>query len=584
MAASSMSENCLCRWANLPRLLVLASTTAVIAPAFAAPVDVSGQISYNYRNSSGAGQPSSAHYYSAGVHLGSYIWQPWFVVWDGGLNVTWQTTDNEGGGDTEDRYWTGSLTTNVFPRSRFPFIGYYERSNSTLVNPDAPAGLQQTDVRSEQLRLQQSYTTYGGAQLNGWYSIGKWSASDRADIDTSGAGLSASHRFGHQSFQATGGVSETEDQGTRAGTSTNLLTLTHNYTPHTEFNVNTLVTQTSTEHTTGATATTPSTTITDDLLQASSNFFWRPEYRAVSATGSLRFANIERNSSSSNTLDGFLGASYQYTKSLRFNASVSVAAHDTTSGDRALTSTQSLSSTYSSDSYYLQSWAYRWQISGSLANNMSNASNNADSATATVGFNHDLQRSWGLTQVARMDLSLGQGISGGVSTGAGDTSYGLTHTARLAWNSNTPEASTSTWVQASDSRTFGAGDSAYQSLNWQFTRRQNVDRLSSLTGNVTVGATRQSGGAGPDDTNTSATGTVDYSHSRFLNVYRLRFLSRLELSRASIYESDSRQTSRWNNRLDYSIGMIVASATFDYQRDNVGFDNRTFLFQVTRRF
>ena len=80
---------------------------------------------------------------------------------------------------------------------------------------------------------------------------------------------------------------------------------------------------------------------------------------------------------------------------------------------------------------------------------------------------------------------------------------------------------------------------------------------------------------------TSATGQINYQHMRIFGVPRLQFQSDLRLSQASTDEGANRD--EWENRLDYSIGLVTASLSYRFLNDGVN-DSKLLYFRVMRQF
>jgi hypothetical protein len=80
---------------------------------------------------------------------------------------------------------------------------------------------------------------------------------------------------------------------------------------------------------------------------------------------------------------------------------------------------------------------------------------------------------------------------------------------------------------------------------------------------------------------TSATGRVTYQHMRLFGLTNLHFQSDLSLSQASTDEGANRD--EWENRLDYTIGLVTASLSYRILNDGVN-DSRLLYFRVMRRF
>ena len=82
-------------------------------------------------------------------------------------------------------------------------------------------------------------------------------------------------------------------------------------------------------------------------------------------------------------------------------------------------------------------------------------------------------------------------------------------------------------------------------------------------------------------TDTSATGQINYQHMRIFGVPSLQFQSDLRVSQASTSEGANRD--EWENRLDYTIGLVNTSLSYRILDDGVN-NSKILYFRVMRRF
>lgn len=557
------------------RIALLPLMVICYAPAaYSASLNLAGNISYNYMSTTpSSGDTTSTQYITGALSGGSYIWQPWFVVWGGSLALS-QTTS----GSTQSNTGTGDINLNILPRSRFPLDLGYSVTNSSVQSPstDASPFGYGVNTRSQQFKIRESYTSYGGMNLNAWYNMAQWStdSASQNDVTTDSMGMWLGQRLTDQNLQFTANSFTTKTEGTGRSNNSTTMTMNHDFAPGPEFSVNTLVSKVDTKNT-------DIKTTESSNLNASSNFYWRPDYRPLSMSGGVRFGESSLASGKNQDVNVFIGGSYTLSRSLRANANVTGSMRESAGGGRTASSTQSLGLNYSGDTIYLGKIAYHWSAGGNASNQVNTGTSNVpDALTVSGNFSHDGQRSWSLSERSRINFSLGQGVNLAENFNTSILTKGLSHSARLGWNTSDDESTTSSWLSFTDSRTISDPVTGTQMASAQFSRTQNVSRLSSLQGNLNLTASRPIGGSFTK----TAGGNAEYQHSRLFGIYSLRFRSTLDLSRASSFEGSSNLTSRWTNRLDYSLGMMVASLSLNFLRSSKGSSAQNLMFMVTRRF
>ncbi|MEJ2554621.1 MAG: hypothetical protein P8079_11780 [Gammaproteobacteria bacterium] len=133
-----------------------------------------------------------------------------------------------------------------------------------------------------------------------------------------------------------------------------------------------------------------------------------------------------------------------------------------------------------------------------------------------------------------------------------------------------------------DSRDLGGNGDSQQLVNFQASRQQNISRLSSLSGDLTLQTVRRNFTGGPNNrTETSGTGRINYQHMSIFGVPRLQFVSDLTLSQASTSLGANRD--EWENRLDYRIGLTNISLSYRILNDDVN-NSKILYFRVMRQF
>ena len=170
----------------------------------------------------------------------------------------------------------------------------------------------------------------------------------------------------------------------------------------------------------------------------------------------------------------------------------------------------------------------------------------------------------------------------------------LSHTIGSGWNKSLNKATYLARLTLSDTRRFSQEDDEFglQQANLQFTSNYQVNRDSSLNGNITFQANRtlENSGEG-DNTDLNSSVSINYTQNRLFNVQRLRLLSELRYLSDSLFEvinSDGfndnlRNEVFWQNRFNYDIGRLSFRLTANIGQTNGEFNN-FLLLQVRRNF
>lgn len=573
-----------------------------------APIAVGGNVALDERwNRADDGSSSRQTLLSANVDLATYVWQPWFVQLRGGAGLLLaQGSNTDAGGERrkdDSTAWTGRLGLLVFPASRFPFELRGDVSDSRT-NSDFVG----SDYRSRRLTASQSYRPPTGSESYNLTYEQSTLSSTRLPDDTvrSLRGLMTSTRGSH-GFELSGSHTLNERDAAADETRVTALAARHNYRPSHALTVDNLATYNE------ARVRAPALDLATEIRQLSSFATWRPQQgdalyardHPFYLTGSVRFVDSRTGTADAaaetRSFNGTLGASYDITRQLR--ASGGVSASEITFADESTTlASETIALTYVPDALLLG----RWRYAPSAAVNASGTQGAAEGDRATFGaqFVHGLSRHW---------TGGGGSVSFNVSQSAGavhdtlrsDADRTLGHSAGLNWQSGGGSATQSfAGFSASDSRSYGETDSAFQLVNLQFTLRTQLTRTSSWSGSLTAQATRARFNAVASDPLPSGppvsaddswrkyySGTLTYENARAFDVPRLRFTllasaNSQQLERRSEGDVDApreRIDHLIEARLDYAIGRLDARLTLrtakvERRRLDVLF------FRVNRRF
>ena len=142
----------------------------------------------------------------------------------------------------------------------------------------------------------------------------------------------------------------------------------------------------------------------------------------------------------------------------------------------------------------------------------------------------------------------------------------------------------------SDSRSLKQEDRVFQLANLLYSGLIRFDRLTQLSGNITLQHTRdKEGGAQSESTVTN--GQLLYTRNRAFQIPRLVFKSELRLNwqqseserTISAVNENTRTNQSWENSLNYLIGRLELSVDLDFIKVGNGYD-RLVKFELKRSF
>ncbi len=566
----------------------LVCALAVPAAVWAVPVDVSGHLGYSYRSFDSDSTEATSNQLIGGLRAHTYIWQPWFATFDAGLTLSADDSETDDGttsSSTTSKVMTGDALLNLLPESRTPFRLLYQATDSrvddvTITNPLVT--LIGDEFKTTNLELRQSYITEAGHRLQARYGNRTWDSDVRGTFEDQLMGLELDWRPAKQRLIAKANIQTTEHDITGREQDNLIVDVDHYYFPATDLRLDSKASyydlETSFDGSTGLVDTT-----TTNIAQASSFAFWRPIDQRWTVSGGARVFSMEgengAQTSEQTRLSLTAGSFYQYSKRLRFDISAGYSNADVNGASEGILNGR-LGALYQSDLMNVGRYTYQW-FGTAAADGQSTPDEDMQGLSGSLG--HDLQRTWLTGEASLLRMTLSQVFNEDLQFGNdGDTAHRLDHSGSLAWNQSAWGGSTLLQLTLSDSRNFGDADDEQQLVNFQASRTQNISRRSSLSGHLTLQTVRRDFGGGSNDgTVTTTTAQVNYQHSQVFGVPRLLFRSDLRLSEASTDEGLDR--NEWENRLDYSIGLVNTSLSLRLM-DNGDESSSLLYFRVTRRF
>jgi hypothetical protein len=524
----------------------------------------------------------------ADIDAATYLWQPWFVQLRLGAGLV-ATRDSASDAGDSDRAAHGSSYTaraqvSVFPASRFPFEMRADITDSRVGGDSLGP-----DQRTHRFALSQSYRP---ENLNDQYQLhvdvshlfGPEGRDSLVVIDGNALLQRGAHRF---EFDANRADHHRGDGSDSALLTT--LTARHGWHPNTRLDLDSMASWNRSRL--KAFGLDDAEDLHSEVRQLSSLLTWRPRngdlpFAVPGSTmivGSARW--VEQTSGgdfSARALSATLGASAELTPDWR--AALSASANQFDAGSdaslRSLGLAGSLTWAPRPIPWGPQSPAggWRWSPSAVLSAAVTRGSGpSSDRDSVGLQLSHSLSRDWLRPGQDMFSLTLSQTAAALAQDDAGERtdSTALAHSIAAVWQDASDAARQQfASISVSDSRSFGDESASFQLVNLQWSRRTQLSRLSSWSGNVTLQYTRSDASFDPASGGTSvdtgwqrfANGTLSYEQQRFWGIPRLRFtvlagLSTQQLERRSAGDIDApleRVSRSLEARWDYQIGRLDA--------------------------
>jgi len=571
-------------------LLLFATTAQAALP----PVNTWGYLEYQWgRETSEEQPPSTSQRVTVKVNAATYIWQPWIALLDGGLGLSWSQLDQDGSGQNGELI-TGNARLRLFPRSHFPFEAFLERNSSNLEGDRAGPDLVTTSYG-----FSQQYNPKDGGRYSFRYrhttrteeQAGTTLIGSKEDDDFFAVRLSRA--LGLHSFVLRSELEKTDKTSPDEELTRTLHLLTHRFRPDASLSVDNFVSINDSvyDRDSGESRFT--------VQQLNSVVFWRPKSeKPLLVTGTALVQGVDAGGSgaASETQSIILngGATYRWSPSLMLRANAGITSTQTEGAEDIFTTSQRVGADYGPPGIPLGEFEYNWNTSGELGNRTGVEDENGNSGSVqeiSASLGHSLTRSISLGEESSLNFAVGQHGSASEDT-ADSSQQTLTHTASAGWNQHRGSTSTLVRVSANDTRRFGDDKSVFQLVNLQASRNQQLSRLSSLSGNLTVQASRSQMEDDSESGNWTTLASIDvlYRHHRFLGVPRLEFSSELNFRSENLIPlfekaqgENEREDRAWRNRLDYRIGRMEMSLRA-HLNETDGQMNTVIYFQVRRNF
>ncbi len=525
------------------------------------------------------------------IEFASHVWQPWFIQLRGGLGALAAHDVSRDAGSSftatsNSTALTGRFAMSVFPVSRFPFELQAEVSDSR-VSGDTLG----TDYRLHRFTLNQAWRPESGNDsYNANFEHSRLRTSDGAEDTVNSLRGSALRQFSDHTFElgAHLSVNQRSDSDDRSRLAT--LSGRHSFQPAGSLHVDTLATWNQIQlRSGGAGGAAQRFTSDTDIRQISSFGTWRPRegeplYSAGSPfylTGSVRLldANTEAGSAALlqsqrlRAVNASLGASQELTREWRLAGGLSATQIEPEGGRRSSVNTANAAVTYTPEGLALGAWRYTPSLGGNVG--VSRGSEAGERRSWGGQLAHGLSRTYLAGQADSLSLNLTQSLGALHDSQSQQWSRALAHSAGLFWQGASDTGSQSyAGLSVSDSRSLSQERGEFQLVNLQVSRRTELTRHTSWSGNLTAQASRS------DNTQLDPfsgllrqsgpgwqrfySGTLSYENQRLWAVPRLRYTVLLsvnsqQLETRAAGDIDAlreRVTESLENRLDYAIGRL----------------------------
>ncbi|HSW52648.1 MAG TPA: hypothetical protein VLG93_05415 [Sulfuricaulis sp.] len=568
-------------------LAMFACTNLAATPGAVAQVNTWGYVEYSARREQSEDlTDTEASFTTLRLNASTYFWEPWIAQFTGGLGLTFSDTRQDGASQDGTEV-TGEARMQLFPRSHFPLEAFVERRDSRIDGEIAGP-----DFTSTTYGISQSYTPAVGARIG--FQARHTDRHEERDLpfplqlDSTDdyVTLGINRAFDAHSLDFRTDLNQATREQPRQENTRHLHMLRHRYGKAAAFTLENMLSYTDdrTRENTLESLTTQT--------QLNSTAFWRPNTeKPLLATGSALVSAFETNTNGSSSQLDFAvvngGVSYQWSPALNLQASATASQRDS-GQDQASTTLAKGVATYAPDPLNLGDYAYRWSLTGELANRTGEEGVPGSVQEYAASFGHGLSRTRPLgdgtfgTSVNQQYAALRDSVDRSEQT--------LTHTVALDWSAYGDNTATFVRLSGSDTRRHAEEDTGFRLFNLQVSRTRQIDRLSSLGGNVTLQRAETVNGAGQDAEITTTSAELSYRHMRAFGVPRLVFTSELRVVsddvgdtlRADAINAERRDRS-WTNRLDYTVGRLELSSRVMWSQFD-GRDYHLVYFQARRHF
>ena len=555
-------------------------------PAFAQfefpPVRYSGQLlsSYRYRQPS-EGEDSLQIANTAEIIGDSYIWKPWFGLWRarGALSRVSNDADSE----TTANLVGAELTANLFHRSHFPLNAFLLLQESSVDLDDDE--LQETinDVQLLRVGATQQYQPLEGDQFYSAsieHNVQRDRTSESRDT-FSLLQLTGQRRWVEHSLAGVFNLNRFTNSVVDGESLLGQFTLSHDYRPSSYLSMNNNAFMVLSEGSTNLDETEAQS------LGLSSQTNWRHRTMPLTARGEVSYAKDKSSSLLGSDRDRDRvrlrgGTRYEFSDQLSVAAD---AGYEQRFGAEDLTdSFQTLSAIY--NSLPIPWREYQYSYNGSIGLGARQATDDEGAETASLNVGHALNRNWVVGDETPVALIFNAGQELRVEADSKDGQLNqLFHRATLAASYASQSGNAYTQLSTFDVRSSGRDDTHFFLVDLVGTFQHTLTRYRNVNATLTLHHSSVERDA-ERVVNDGATAEVFYRDSRLFSVRRLRFETRLRSQSESLSWFDvSGETGElsWENRLDYSIGLLEVRIRTIFTRASDTSD-AIYALSIARRF
>ena len=558
-----------------------------------------GELGYDFlSNQFESADDRVEHIGSLQLNTAGYIHEPWLATLEAGVGMYLRRSDTERN-DSENNSLLGHGSLRLFPQSPFPTERFAAKSDSRTDTDLSSLVAQQT-----RYGINQFYSTEGGVSMLVGYEH-----SDTSNISTDAASgekiredvsdlfkARLNYAFGAHAVNFNARAIRTDIVNSIDFTESVFSTLRHSYSPSSMFSSEDMLTYNRNEIRSEVGQT------EFDTLQFNSFGFWRPRTkRPLRINGTIRAATRESESLASmtetQTVTATAGATYEWPPRWVFNANVGITEAET-DDNTSSSNFQALRGSFSSRSHKLFDLDATWFTDVNLRNTVQD-DESLQEAGGSLGY------SLNKSVIAENSHTYSFGASQNINTTVDSedlTIARLLTTLNATWSRRRVRSNSMARFSLSDNRVEASGvdgdtlDGEFQLVNLQASFDNKLSTTSSFRANATLQISRTYKPAVEgliDESNGDwrPTATIDLTYSKLglFQVPRLSFYSTfrhvsntyIPLADNPDEEQAAREDNIWENRLEYSVGLLRLRAISRLQEIR-GKKQNYFLFQARR--
>jgi hypothetical protein len=534
------------------------------------------------------------------LNTAGFIHKPWLATLDAGVGMYLRRSDTEGNDSTNESI-LGRGILRMFPQSPFPTELFASKSDSRTDTDLSTLVLDQT-----RYGINQSFSTETGMSMQVGY---EHSDTTNASTDTAGGEdfredvsdlvkARLNYAFDAHSIGFNARAIRTDIVNSIDFTESVFSTLRHAYSPSSIFSSEDMLTYNSNDIQSEVGQS------EFETLQFNSFGFWRPHTkRPLRINGTVRAVSRESESSTNiteaQTVTATMGATFEWPPRWVFNANAGITEGETDDADSS-SNFQSLRGSYSSRAYKLFDMDAAWFTNMDLRNTVQDDESLQE---AGGGVGYSLNKSIATENRHTYSFGASQNINATVDSDDLTIARLLT-TLNATWSRRGVRSNGMARFSLSDNRVEASGVDAdtlegeFQLINLQASVDNKLSSTSSFRANATLQISRTykpaiEGVIDASNGDWRPTSTIDLTYYKLglFNVPRLSFYSTFRhLSNTYIPlvnnpddEQSERNDNIWENRLEYSVGLLRLRAVSRLQEVR-GEKQNYFLFQIKRFF